>query len=116
MTATRDSEASPAVLDGRRRLLVGAAAALALPALHAQAQRGAPRRVGFLPSASQADMAPFLASLRDGLQALGWREGDNFVLDARYPDYSADGARGLAAAMAAEKPALIVANGGGIVP
>ena len=116
MTAARRPDATPAQLLERRTLVLGVAASLAIPAWRTQAQAGTPHRVGFLSGGSEADTAPFFASLREGLQALGWREGDNLVLDARYAVYSADRARALATAMAAEKPAVIVANGGGIAP
>ena len=116
MAALHVPDRSPPPQGKRRTLLLGAAAALALPTGRTPAQAATPRRIGFLPSSSKADAAPSLAALREGLQALGWREGDNLVLDARYPDYSADRTNAYAAAIAAEKPALIVASGGGIVP
>jgi putative ABC transport system substrate-binding protein len=117
MSAGNDRHPSTAAGAARRRLLLGVAGALALPAVRARAQRRPPRRIGFLSGGSKSDAAPFLASFREGLQALGWREGDNLMLDTRYADYARDDrASALAASMAAEKPAVIVANGGGIAP
>ncbi len=52
----------------------------------------------------------------EGMRGLGYRAGQNLVLDARYAEYSAENAHRLAAEMAALKPAVFVANGGGIAP
>jgi len=52
----------------------------------------------------------------EGLRALGYREGDNLTLEARYADYSEAQVGKLAAEIAALKPAVIVTFGGGIVP
>jgi hypothetical protein len=47
---------------------------------------------------------------------LGYREGRNLRLELRYAEYSAERATTLASEIAALKPAVIVANGGGIGP
>lgn len=52
----------------------------------------------------------------EGLRALGYREGDNLSLEARHADYSESQVGRMAAEIAALKPAVIVAFGGGIVP
>ena len=49
------------------------------------------------------------------MRELGYREGQNLVLEARYSEYSAERAQKLAP-LAALQPRVIVANGGGIGP
>jgi putative ABC transport system substrate-binding protein len=97
-------------------LTLAAGAALAGHCLPAWPQTGAIRRVGFLSGGTKSDADRFQASFMESMRGLGYREGQNFVLDARYAEYSADNARRLAAEIATLKPAVIVANGGGIGP
>jgi len=96
----------------RRRLFLAAGAASVLASLSARAQ--SMHRIGFLSGGAESDVARFLASLLDALDERGYREGRNLVIDRRYAEYSLERAAKLAADIAAAKPALIVANGGGI--
>lgn len=98
----------------RRRLVVSAGALLALPRV--QAQSGPVHRVAFLSGARQADIASGFNAFVEGLRALGYQQGRNLDLDARYADYSAEQAGRLAAEVAARNPAVIVATAGGIGP
>jgi len=100
----------------RRRLALAAGAAIAGHCLPAWPQSGAIPRVAFLSGGTRSDAAPFQASFMEGMRGLGYRVGQNLVLDARYAEYSDENARRLAAEMAALKPAVFVANGGGIAP
>ncbi|HVF63541.1 MAG TPA: ABC transporter substrate-binding protein [Casimicrobiaceae bacterium] len=100
----------------RRRLVCLMGAACAVPWQVVRAQRSATHRVGFLSGGTQTDAAAFLQSFVERLREIGYREGDNLVLDARYAEYSAERATRLAHEIAALKPAVIVANGGGIGP
>jgi putative tryptophan/tyrosine transport system substrate-binding protein len=100
----------------RRRLALAAGSALAIPYLPAWAQSGAVHRVGFLSGGTSSDVVSFLDAFRDGMAQLGYREGRNLRLELRYAEYSADRATKLASEIAALKPAVIVANGGGIGP
>jgi putative ABC transport system substrate-binding protein len=102
----------------RRRLLVGAYAALgsALLASFPVAGQTRPQRVAFLSGGSRSDVAPYLASYLQGMRELGYLEGQTLRLDARYANYSADEARALAEEITKDNPAVIVANGGGIAP
>ena len=99
----------------RRRSILAIGAALAARGLPARAQSGAVR-VGFLSGGAETDTPAYLASFREGLAALGYREGDNLTLDVRYANYSEQQANKLAAEIAASKPVAIAAFGGGIVP
>jgi putative ABC transport system substrate-binding protein len=83
----------------RRAVLVGAAAFAA--GAHAQPAR--PRRIGWISTEPQPD--PFIAGFREGLQALGYAEGQNLVLELRY----ATGDFGKLQAAIAELKALNVA-------
>lgn len=100
----------------RRRLILGVGSAFAVRGLPALAQPGQIRRVGFLAGGTKSDAAIFFVSFLEGLRELGYREGHNLTLDARFADYSAEQARKLAAEIAALRPAVIVATGGGIAP
>ena len=64
----------------RRRSILAIGAALAARGLPARAQSGAVR-VGFLSGGTETDTPAYLASFREGLAALGYREGDNLTLD-----------------------------------
>lgn len=98
----------------RRRMLLGVGSAMASLALP-KAIRAAPEnRLGFLSGGTQADSASFFAALMQELRALGYREGENLVMDARYASYSDEQAARLAEQLAATKPAAIIASGGGI--
>jgi len=99
----------------RRRYLIATSALLGAP-LGALAQSGQVHRVGFLSGGTRSDVADVFDSFVDGLRDHGLREGKNLILDARFADYSAEQAKKLAAEIAAAKPAVIVAAGGGIAP
>ena len=103
-------------MSARRRLILAGGAAVALRGLPAYAQSRAPHRIAFLSGGSEGDAARFFPAFLDGLRERGYREGQNLVIDRRYANYSAERATALAAEIAAQKPALIVANGGGIAP
>lgn len=102
-------------MDARRRWVFGAASALALASAGVRAQSTV-HRVAFLSGGARGDSVGFLPFFIEGLRELGYREGGNLVVDARYANYSADEARALAAEIAKTKAAVIVANGGGIGP
>lgn len=98
----------------RRDFLFAAGALLGAP--RAFAQSGQRHRVAFLSGGKPSDSAGFFDALVGALRGLGYREGDNLILDARYAEYSAERAKKLAAEIASLKPAVIVANGSGIDP
>jgi len=71
----------------RRQILRLAAAGLAvrsLPVLAQQEKRV--RRIGFFARASAQGTAAWLAAFREGMGALRWVEGRDYVIDARYAD------------------------------
>ncbi len=104
--------AGPTNAPNRRRVVVGLSCALGAPVLLAQT----PRRIAFLSGGTQSDAVHLLAALLSELQVIGYREGWDFILEARYANYSAATATALAGELAQLKPVLIFANGGGIAP
>ena len=101
----------------QRRTLLAAAAALTLArAGAALAQttapsapsKGAPILIGWLATGSRAAVDD-LAVFKEGMAALGWREGVQYVLEERWADGDYDRLRPLAEELAAKQPALIVA-------
>ena len=110
----------------RRRLLVAAAAlalaragaALAQPAVVPAAQPasqpkgggGAPVLIGWLVVQSRENAGHFLAAFREGMAALNWKEGAQFVIEERWANGQSERLPALAAELAAKRPALIVAG------
>src|SRR6266567_720048 len=90
----------------RRELLLGAAAAAVLGQA-ARPQQNKQARVAWLTVAPH----PFLLAFRQGLRDLGWVEGDNLVLEIRYPQAGADQLPDLAAALDASGLDVIMASG-----
>jgi putative ABC transport system substrate-binding protein len=98
----------------RRKLLIAAAAWPALAwagAVFAQSKQ-APILIGWLSLSSRESGAHSLAALKEGLAALGWKEGSQIIFEERWGDGRADRLPSLAKELAAKKPAVIVASGG----
>ena len=94
--------------------LLGGAAAWPLAARAQQAERV--RRIGVLLSLSADDpqgQARLMAFLQ-GLQQLGWTDGRNMRIDARWSGGNADDARKYAAELVALAPEVILASGGSV--
>ena len=79
-----------------------------LAALPALAQDRRPRKIGFLGGASAQTDAPFLAAFREGMAALHWVEGRDYVIDARHADTVPQALAGLAAELVATQPDLFL--------
>jgi len=95
-----------------RRTALAAAVLLGLLAvpLAARAQpAGKPSRVGVL-SGGSAVANPQIQALREGLQALGWVEGRNLVIEARFADGHMDRLASLAADLVRLDVQVIVAG------
>ena len=94
----------------RRRafLVVACYALLAAPrTLRAQTKRD-PIRIGWLDLARREAGARSFAIFKEALAGLGWKEGANIVIEARWADADVDHAGAIAAELAALKPAVIV--------
>lgn len=98
----------------RRQLLVVLGASTLGAPLRAVAQSTA-SRVGWL-SLDRAAGSPFFDPFRAGLRDLGWDEGRDLVIDARWADGSSERADSIAAELVKSKPHVIVTQGGAIHP
>jgi putative ABC transport system substrate-binding protein len=96
-------------MNRRRMLLVVAVwpALARISAVFAQSKQ-APIVIGLLSGNSREFESSLLVSFKDGLAALGWREGAQFVIEERLADGRTDRLPSLAKELAAKKPALIV--------
>lgn len=93
----------------RRALLLAAGAWLALARAGAVLAQQAPIVIGWLNVLSRESGGHFLAAFKEGLAALGWKEGSQFVIEERWANGQYDRLRPLAEDLAAKKPSLIVA-------
>src|SRR6266849_75416 len=95
----------------RRELLVlGAGIAITLP-IAARAQQKAMPVIAYLGSGSRASGASFAAALRQGLSETGYVEGQNVVIEYRYPEGHYDRLPALAADLVGRKVHVIAASG-----
>ena len=95
----------------RRQVLLAAGAWLMLAksgAVLAQPKQ-APVVIGWLHVLSRESGGDTLAAFKEGLAALGWKEGSQFVIEERWANGQYDRLRPLAEELGAKKPALIVA-------
>lgn len=86
-------------------VLTGSTLAAALPAV---AQDRRVRKIGFLGGGNAATDAPGLAAFRDGMAALGWAEGRDYLIDARYAENVSSALPDLAAALIATRPDIFL--------
>jgi putative ABC transport system substrate-binding protein len=80
--------------------------AVGLTSVHAQ--QGAPKRVGYFSAASAAVNAPRIAAFRRGMAELGWVDGKDYIIDARYGDASSTNLTQLATDVVASRPDVIL--------
>jgi putative ABC transport system substrate-binding protein len=74
------------------------------------AQLKQPILIGWLSLGSRESNAHSLAAFKEGLAALGWKEGSQVVIEERWADGRIDRLQPLAQELAAKKPALIVTS------
>ena len=98
-------------LDKRRRswLVAGAAAPALLWAGALRAQPKPPVVIGWLSMGSREQERAGLAAFNEGMAALGWRLGSQYLLEERYAEGHADRLPALAQELAAKQPVVIVA-------
>jgi putative ABC transport system substrate-binding protein len=98
----------------RRNMLLalGVGPLAALPAFAQQEKRV--RRIGYISGSTAQSNATWLAAFREGMAALRWVEGRDYVIDARYANGYADGVAqdlsDLAAAAVASQPDLLMVS------
>jgi len=96
----------------RRALILAAAAWPALAwtdAAFGQSKKP-PVLIGWLHPGSRIMSRRSLTAFKEGMAALGWKEGSNYALEERWADGRVDRLPALAEELAARKPALIVAS------
>src|SRR5690242_3888878 len=93
----------------RRDFLLATGAALAAPWC-TLAQTGM-HRIAWLSTADRAGGQAFFVPFLEGMAELGYVQGKNLEVDARWGDYSAERLVGLAADAAALNPSVIVTQG-----
>jgi len=101
-------------MNNRRKLVFAlGAGALAVPFGSFAQQQGKVWRIGYLDLGSRQSFTDpgRYGALIQGLRDLGYVEGKNFVLEARYADGKADRLDGLAAELVRQKVDLIVSTG-----
>ncbi len=107
---TRRVRADTACRSTRRAFLI----AVAWPALAwtgaVRAQARQPILIGWLSFSSRESGARSLAALKEGLAALGWKEGSQVRIEERWADGQDDRLASFTQELAAKKPALIVAS------
>jgi putative ABC transport system substrate-binding protein len=100
-------------MNKRRKLIVAlGAGALAMPfAAFTQAQ-GKVWRIGWISNDRGSGNPPMFAAFREGLHDLGYVEGRNLVIDARWGEGSNERLEQLAVELVKSKPDIIVTQGG----
>jgi putative ABC transport system substrate-binding protein len=109
---TRRVEADTPYCSTRRAFLLAAAAwplLTIVQTVRAQSTQ-TPILIGWLSANSREYDSSLLVSFKEGLAALGWKEGAQFVIEERLADGRTDRLPSLAKELAARKPALIVAG------
>jgi len=102
-------------MNARRKLLIALAGSTFAPQLFAQSKRE-PVRVGWLSSGGRDSSPANILAFKAGMLALGWKEGEHYVLVERWADnLGAERTAALAEEIAASKPAIIVAAPNGAV-
>ncbi len=100
-------------MNPRRRWLAAGAAVPALAALGAlRAQTSPPVLIGWLSLNSRDTRRGGVNAFNEGMAALGWKLGAQYVLEERHADGRVDRLPALAQELAAKKPLVIVAEPG----
>ncbi len=98
--------------DRRDLLIVLGAFAFASRAVLAQSKQ-APVMIGWLSSGSRESHGHYLSLFKEGLVALGWKEGSQVVFEERWANNQVDRMPVLAEDLATKRPAVIVTTGVG---
>ena len=98
-------------MNRRRKLAMAlAASAFAAPFTAFAQSRPAPVVIAWLSLNSRETGGRFLAAFKEGLAALGWKEGAQFVIEERWANSQYERLAPLAAELAAKNPAIFVAG------
>jgi len=95
----------------KRRSFLVAGSGLLLP-LPGWAQSGVtPRRIGFHSAGSSGSNAGWLDAFRGGMAQLGWKDGRDYVIDARFSDGQSEAVIRLANELVATRPDVLLCPG-----
>jgi ABC-type uncharacterized transport system substrate-binding protein len=94
----------------RRDLLFLLGAAAVAPRRVLAQSKQASVLIGWLHAGSRESNGHLFAAFKEGLGALGWKEGSNVVLEARWADGRIDRLPALAGELASKRPVVIVAG------
>jgi len=92
----------------RRRALALLGLSPLLQPLLGHAQPRPLRRIGYFSLSSAAANAPRLAAFRQGMSELGWVDGRDYIIDARYAEAGRSSASRLAADVVASRPDVVL--------
>ncbi len=98
-------------MNNRRKLVIAFGAGALLPRW-AAAQTSKVWRIGWISNDRGSSNAPMFAAFREGLRDLGYVEGRNLVIDARWGEGSNERLEQLAVELVNSKPDVIVTQGG----
>jgi putative ABC transport system substrate-binding protein len=96
----------------KRRDFLAVLGGIAVAPLGVQAQPMAAPVIGFLSSGSQDAFAPFVAAFRRGVEAQGFKYGQDVLIEYRWANGVYENLTALAADLARRQVALIAATGG----
>ena len=98
-------------MDRRRFLLTSLAGALVAPVAAEAQQAGKIWRIGYLSVVSVETDRSWVIAFRDGLRELGYREGENVIVEQRHAAQQLDKLPGLAVDLVRLQVDVVVANG-----
>lgn len=100
-------------MNKRRKLVLAlGAGVLAAPFAALSQQSGKVWRIGWISNDRGSANAPMFAAFREGMRDLGYVEGRNLVIDARWGEGSNERLEQLAVELVKSKPDIIVTQGG----
>ena len=98
-------------MNHRRKLIVAlGAGALTAPLAALAQQEKRVRRIGYFSASSLRNNVAAVAAFRAGMTELGWVDGRDYVIDARYADGVTQAYSGLATELVAARPDLLLTN------
>jgi len=99
-------------MKNRRALIIALSASAVMLSRLAPAQKTRVLRVGWLSNDRGSANAPMFAAFREGMRELGYVEGQNLLIDARWGEGSDERLEQLAVELVKSKPDVIVTQGG----
>ena len=99
-----------------RRAFLGTLAVLAAPVAAGGQQAAKRAHIGVLILPPRAGAGgTYIGALREGLQALGYVDGENLLLEIRWAEGRPELLPGLAAELLSSRPDVLVASGSGAI-